>query len=97
MKKYAQRMSLSFLKKEMGRSSDASYQKFNILTGESKGNPVSIYHYKISAGPTVPYYHTYINGKLYNGLLSPQEIHTILTEGDRNEGSFSAMRRYWPW
>ena len=108
MKKYAESIKAEFSKREKGWFFEAtsSFLKFNIITGKYNGQPLEIYHYKLSfAGARGPYYHTYINGKSYDGLLSVQEISKILilTGGDRTvtdrlpKMGLSKIRRSYPW
>lgn len=105
MKKYAVSIGAGFEEKEKNwfLKTDNSYRKYNIITGEYNNKPLEIYHCKISAAvDNLSTYHTFINGRIYDGLLSSKEINGVLVgiknEIDTNSTSVAKrLRKINPW
>lgn len=80
----------------------SAYKKFNIITGEYKGKPLEVYHCRISifSGADLASFYTSINGKHYDGLLSPHEIDDVLN-GRLNtkikKSPAPGLRKFNPW
>lgn len=101
IKKFANTIGATFLRREKNwfLDTETSYQKFNIVTGKYNGQPLEIYQLKISSPGLSPYYHTYINGKKYGGLLSDKDIKSILDGNNKfkDDTLSSFMRTRFPW